>query len=80
MTHETPHLDTIITRLEKIERQNHRLKLAGACLLILGSSLLLMGQFSSTPVQSRQNTSHSSIDTGRSAPGWVRSGKVLYCP
>jgi hypothetical protein len=49
VTHETSHLDMVITRLEKIERQNHRLKLAGACLLILGSSLLLMGQFSSTP-------------------------------
>ena len=49
MTHETPHLDMVITRLAKIEQQNRRLKLAGACLLIFGSSLLLMGQFSAAP-------------------------------
>jgi hypothetical protein len=47
MTHETPHSNTVIARLEKLERQHHRLKLAGACLLILGSSLLCMGAFSS---------------------------------
>lgn len=46
MTHETPHPDAVIARLEKLERQNHHLKLVGACLLILGSSLLLMGAFS----------------------------------
>ena len=47
MTHETPHPNTVIARLEKLERQHHRLKLAGACLLLLGSSLLCMGAFSS---------------------------------
>lgn len=47
MTRETACLDTVVARLEKIERQNRRLKLAGALLLILGSSLLLMGTFSS---------------------------------
>jgi len=47
MTHETPHPDAVIARLVKLERQHHRFKLAGACLLILGSSLLLMGAFSS---------------------------------
>jgi hypothetical protein len=49
MTHETPCLDTVIARLEKVERQNRRFKLAGVCLLILGSSLLLMGAFASPP-------------------------------
>src|SRR5262249_43469011 len=47
MTHTTACLDTVIARLEKIERQNRCLKLAGACLLILGSSLLCMGAFAS---------------------------------
>ena len=47
MTHATAGLDTVVARLEKIEQQNRRLKLAGAFLLVLGSSLLLMGAFSS---------------------------------
>jgi hypothetical protein len=38
-------MDTVVTRLEKIERQHRRLKLAGVCLLLLGSSLLLLGAF-----------------------------------
>ena len=47
MTHETACLDTVIARLEKIERQHRRLKLARTCLLTLASSLLLMGAFAS---------------------------------
>lgn len=47
MIHDTPHPEAIIARLEQLERQHHRLKLAGVCLFILGSSLLLMGAFPS---------------------------------
>lgn len=47
MTHETACLDTVIARLEKIERQHRRCKLAGICLLLLGSSLLLLGALAS---------------------------------
>jgi hypothetical protein len=47
MTHETVCLDTVIARLEKIERQHRRLKRAVAGLLLLGSSLVLMGALAS---------------------------------
>ena len=49
MTHEPSHLDAVIARLERVERQQHRLMLVGICLLLLGSSVLLMGQVSSSP-------------------------------
>ena len=44
MTAQTPDLAAVVARLDKMERQNRRLKLAGLVLLVLAAAGLLMGQ------------------------------------
>ena len=44
MKSETPALPMVVRRLEKVERQNRRLKVAGAAALILLSAASVMGQ------------------------------------
>jgi hypothetical protein len=44
MTSQTPDIQTILERLEKLERHNRRLKRAGALALVVVSAVLLMGQ------------------------------------
>jgi hypothetical protein len=44
MTSEAPELAAVVGRLEKVERQNRRLKFAGVMVLVLAAAGLLMGQ------------------------------------
>ncbi len=44
MTSQTPDLATVVERLEKVERQNRRLRLIGVAILVLAVGGLLMGQ------------------------------------
>ena len=44
MTSPTPDLAAVVARLEKVERQNRRLKTAGIAVLVLAAAGLLMGQ------------------------------------
>ena len=44
MTTQTPDLQAVVERLEKVETQNRRLKLMGALVLALAGAALLMGQ------------------------------------
>ena len=44
MSSPTPNWTAVVERLEKLERQNRRLKQAGAVALILAAAVLLMGQ------------------------------------
>jgi hypothetical protein len=44
MTTQTSDLAAVVTRLEKVERQNRRLKFAGLTVLLLAAGGLLMGQ------------------------------------
>lgn len=46
MTPQTPDWPAVLARLDKLERQNRRLKQAGAVVLVLAAALLLMGQAS----------------------------------
>ena len=46
MASETPDLQAIMERLEKVEKQNRRLKQAGATVLTLCAAFVLMGQTS----------------------------------
>ena len=46
MSSPTPDWTAVVERLEKLERQNRRLKQAGAVALILAAAVLLMGQAS----------------------------------
>ncbi len=68
-------LEQIQERLSKLERQNRRLKQAGAAALIAAASLLLMGQTSRTkPVQASQsNTVEASQFILKDKAGKVRA-------
>ncbi len=44
MANQTPDLAAVVARLEKVERQNRRLRLAGVAVLLIGVAGLLMGQ------------------------------------
>jgi len=44
MQHETPEFIAVLARLDKLERQNRRLKRAGAVALIAVAAIVLMGQ------------------------------------
>jgi hypothetical protein len=44
MSEQTPELSGIVCRLERVERQNQRLKRAGLAFLALASAIVLMGQ------------------------------------
>ena len=56
MDTEKPDLQAVVERLEKVERQNHRLRLAGAVALLLIGAVVLVG--ATTP----KNTDHSTSD------------------
>lgn len=44
MTAQTPDLTAVVTRLEKVERQNRRMKVGGIMVLLVAGVGLLMGQ------------------------------------
>ena len=46
MSSPTPDWPTVVERLEKLERQNRRMKQVGAAVLVLVAAMLLMGQAS----------------------------------
>ena len=48
MSSPTPDWTAVVARLEKLERQNRRMKQAGAVALILAAAVLLMGQAPAT--------------------------------
>ena len=58
MTPETLELRAVAERLERLERQNRRLKYAGAAALVLVSAALVMGQAAPVPETIRGASVH----------------------
>ncbi len=51
MSDPTPNLEAIVRRMERLERQNHRLKRIGLCLLVITGATFWMGQARAPRIQ-----------------------------
>lgn len=64
--------DSLIARVEKLERQNRRMKLIGFGSLIVAGAILLMGQVKQTPVLSEVRArSFTLVDSNGKIRAWI---------